>query len=48
MRNLVHCTDNPSEADREINIWFKPEEIVNYKHVNERMLYDVNLEGILE
>ncbi len=48
VRNLVHCTDNPAESDREIAIWFKPEEIVNYKHVNERMLYDVNLEGILE
>ena len=48
VRNLVHCTDNPAETDREIGIWFKPEEIVSYKHVNERMLYDVNLEGILE
>ncbi len=48
VRNLVHCTDNPTESDREINLWFKPEELVSYKHVNERMLYDVNLEGILE
>ncbi len=48
VRNLVHCTDDPAESDREINLWFKPEEVLSYKHVNERMLYDVNLEGILE
>lgn len=48
VRNLVHCTSDPNETQREIDIWFKPEEVVNYKHVNERMLYDVNLEGILE
>ncbi len=48
VRNLVHCTSDPEETEREVAIWFKPGEIVNYKHINERMLYDVNLEGILE
>lgn len=48
VRNLIHCTDNPSESEREINLWFKPEEIVNYRLVTEEILYDVNLDGILE
>jgi hypothetical protein len=29
-------------------IWFKPEEIIKYKHVQEAILYDVNLDGILD
>lgn len=48
VRNLIHCTDDPGEAEREIAIWFKPEEILNYRHIAEQMLYDVNLDGILE
>lgn len=48
VRNLVHCTDKPEEAEREINIWFKPEEIINYRLILEEMLYDVNIDGILE
>ncbi len=48
VRNLLHCSDVPEEAEREIKIWFKDDEIINYKHVNEKMLYDINLDGILE
>jgi nucleoside-diphosphate kinase len=48
VRNVIHCTDNPAEAEREIAIWFKPEEILNYRLMSEAILYDVNLDGILE
>lgn len=48
VRNLAHCSDMPEEADREINIWFKPEEIIKYRQIQEEILYDVNLDGILE
>lgn len=48
VRNLIHCSDKPEEAEREINIWFKPEEIINYRSIQEEILYDVNLDGILE
>ncbi|MDB5259804.1 MAG: putative Nucleoside diphosphate kinase [Candidatus Nomurabacteria bacterium] len=49
MRNLLHCTDGDQvEAQREIDIWFKPEEIINYRLVQEEILYDVNLDGALE
>lgn len=48
VRNIVHCTDKPEEAQREIDIWFKPEEIINYRLVQEEILYDVNIDGILE
>ncbi len=48
VRNLIHCSDKPEEAEREINIWFKEEEILKYRLVQEAILYDVNLDGIKE
>lgn len=48
VRNLLHCTGEPHEAQRELDLWFKPEEIMNYSIVHEKILYDVNLDGIKE
>ncbi len=48
VRNLVHCTDKLEEAEFEINLWFKPEEMFDYKHIQDVILYDVNMDGILE
>lgn len=48
VRNLIHCTEKPEEAQGEIDIWFKPEEVISYKHINEAILYDIDLNGILE
>jgi nucleoside-diphosphate kinase len=50
VRNLMHCTDpadGEEEAQREINIWFKPEEIINYRHISETVLYDPAISGIV-
>lgn len=48
VRNLVHCSDSPKEAEREIALWFDEKEILQYRLVQEQILYDVNLDGILE
>lgn len=48
VRNLIHCTEFPHEAEGEINLWFTPEELITYRQITEAMLYDVNLDGILE
>lgn len=48
VRNLVHCSDKPEEAQREIGLWFKPEDLLKYRLVQDEILYDVNLDGILE
>lgn len=48
VRNIVHASGNIKEANEEINLWFKPEELVNYRLISEAILYDVNLDGILE
>ena len=48
VRNLIHCSDKPEEAEREIKIWFKNDELTNYRSIQEEILYDVNIDGILE
>ncbi len=48
IRNLIHCSDHPDEAKREIGLWFKSEEITSYSLISEKMLYDVNLDGLKE
>ncbi len=48
VRNLIHCSESPEEAEREIQVWFTPEELIHYKTTLERTLYDVDLDGIFE
>lgn len=50
MRNLIHCTDpadGETAAEREIAVWFSKEEIINWKSINEMMLYDTDWSNIL-
>lgn len=48
VRNLVHQSESPEEAEREIAIWFKGEEVMNYVTAQERIMYDVNFDGSKE
>ncbi len=48
VRNLIHCSDEKSEAKREIKLWFNKNELYDYRHIAEEILYDVNLDGIRE
>ncbi len=48
VRNLIHCSDSSDEAKREIALWFTESELTEYRLVGEQILYDVNLDGILE
>ena len=34
-RNIVHGSDGPDTAKKEINLWFTPEEIANYTRIDE-------------
>lgn len=45
VRNVVHCSENSEDAEREIKIWFKENEIQNYILATEKLNYDVNLDG---
>jgi len=48
VRNLMHASGTAKESEAEINHWFKKEELVDYRLVQEQIIYDVNLDGILE
>jgi len=48
IRNLIHASGSVSEAEMEIKHWFNSDELINYRLVQEEILYDVNLDGILE
>lgn len=48
VRNLIHASGSVAEAEGEIALWFAPGELVDYALVQEKILYDVNLDGILE
>lgn len=48
VRNLVHQSESPEEAEREIKIWFTEGEIMQYATAQERIMYDINLDGVNE
>ncbi|TSC56966.1 MAG: nucleoside-diphosphate kinase [Parcubacteria group bacterium Greene0416_79] len=48
IRNLIHASGTVEEAEAEIPHWFKKDELVTYRLVQEQILYDVNLDGLLE
>lgn len=48
VRNLVHQSESTEEANREIAIWFNEDEIQKYGTAQERIMYDVNLDGVNE
>lgn len=29
--NVIHCSDSPENAEKEIELWFSPEEVVDYE-----------------
>lgn len=45
VRNLVHQSESPVEAEREIAIWFTEDEVMQYTTAQELIMYDVNFDG---
>merc|ERR1711970_1392934 len=39
-RNICHGSDAVDSAEKEIALWFKPEEIMSYKHAAESWIYE--------
>lgn len=48
VRNLLHMSGSVDEANNEIKHWFTDGELTDYRIIHEEILYDVNLDGILE
>lgn len=40
IRNIVHASGNPQEAEKEIGIWFSAEEVHDYKRVDEDIMFN--------
>ena len=48
VRNLIHSSGSVKEANDEIKHWFKESDLIEYTHIQEKILYDINIDGILE
>ena len=48
VRNIIHASSSVEDAAKEIALWFRPEELLAYNTVHERILYDVNLDNDVE
>lgn len=35
--NMIHASGSPEEAEEEVKLWFKPEEIITYKRTHEEL-----------
>jgi nucleoside-diphosphate kinase len=46
VRNLIHSSEEAEEANREIAIWFTADEMINYTHINEMLLYGEDFQGL--
>ena len=42
-RNVIHGSDSVKSAEREIGIWFKPEEIQSWSKDTNKWIYELNL-----
>lgn len=38
-RNLTHASDSPENAEIEINLWFKAEELVTWKRLDQDLIF---------
>jgi nucleoside-diphosphate kinase len=39
-RNLIHASDSPESAEREIGLFFSAEELIGYKRIDEDWVYE--------
>jgi nucleoside-diphosphate kinase len=39
-RNLIHASDAPATADREVALWFEPSELVSFERSNDRWIFE--------
>nr|ABM55663.1 putative abnormal wing disc-like protein [Maconellicoccus hirsutus] len=39
-RNIIHGSDSVDSANKEISLWFTPDEVVEYKRDHERWVYE--------
>ena len=47
VRNLIHASGSVAEAEMEIKHWFKPGDVIEYRLVQENIIYSPELDGLL-
>ena len=48
VRNLIHASGNKHDAEKEMMLWFTEKELLDYRLIQEEILYDVNVDGMEE
>lgn len=48
VKNVLHASSSVEDAEKEIAVWFGPEELISYRLIAEEVLYDVNVDGVEE
>lgn len=41
LRNIIHASDSPEDGEKEVNLWFKPEELFDYELAGEKFMYSL-------
>ena len=39
-RNLTHASDEPANAEKEVTLWFKPDELVDWRREVDRWIFE--------
>lgn len=39
LRNIIHASDTVEDGEKEVNLWFKPEELFDYKRADEEFMF---------
>ncbi len=47
VRNIIHASGSTEEAEKEISHWFKENELINYRNIQEKILYE-DMDDLLE
>ena len=45
IRNAIHASSSAEDAELEVSLWFRPEELLAYRTAHEHILYDVNFDN---
>ncbi len=40
--NIIHCSDSPESAEKEINLFFRKEELLDYDTIDLKWIYDTS------
>ncbi len=41
LRNIIHASDTVEDGEKEVNLWFKPEELFSYETAGEKFMYSL-------